>query len=242
MTNHDAAPVFLSAEWRKLLMLNFEVEPALVRPYLPNGVELDFFEGKTFVSVVGFMFMNTRLKGFPIPFHQNFEEINLRFYTRYKHEGEWKRGVGFVRELVPKSAISWVANAVYHEPYLAVKMAHKIVHTAEALNVRYSWLQGQQEHFMSAKAAPKSEPMQEGSLNEFIAEHYWGFGRHREEKVVIYQVEHPKWEVYPVQEWQMQINVGKVYGEQFVPTLQQKPVSVFVAEGSEIKVRHALFV
>ncbi|TAF31321.1 MAG: DUF2071 domain-containing protein [Cytophagales bacterium] len=236
------SPIFLSAEWRKLLMLNFEVDSALLQPYLPKGVEIDYFEGRTFVSVVGFMFENTQLKGFKIPFHQTFEEVNLRFYTRYMHEGEWKRGVCFVRELVPKAAISWVANAVYHEPYLAVPMWHKINHNAQELSVLYGWDYANEKHEIMALAEPKSQKMQEGSLNEFIAEHYWGFGRHREEKVVIYQVEHPRWEFYPVRTWQMQLNTAKLYGQQFVKTLAQEPVSVFVAEGSPIHVRHALFV
>ena len=74
--------VFLTAEWKQLLMLNFAVDPALLRPFLPAGTEIDSFEGRTYVSLVGFQFNDTRVAGFAIPFHRSFEEVNLRFYVR----------------------------------------------------------------------------------------------------------------------------------------------------------------
>ena len=53
-------PVFLSAEWRDLVMLNYEVDAEILRRYLPVGVELDTFAGRTFVSLVGFQFVRQR--------------------------------------------------------------------------------------------------------------------------------------------------------------------------------------
>src|SRR5450432_2463378 len=102
--------VFLKAEWNNLIMASYTIEPALLKPYLPRYTELDFYNGNTYVSLVGFMFNNTRIPGMKIPFHVNFEEVNLRFYVRYKDNGEWKRGVVFIKEIVPKLAISYVAN------------------------------------------------------------------------------------------------------------------------------------
>jgi uncharacterized protein YqjF (DUF2071 family) len=73
----DSARVFLTAEWRHLAMLNYIIDPALLKPLVPAGTELDFWGGQTYVSMVGFLFLNTRVRGIPIPFHRNFEEINL---------------------------------------------------------------------------------------------------------------------------------------------------------------------
>src|ERR1041385_5639833 len=89
---------FLTAEWTNILMLNYAVDPSLLEPLVPAGSALDMFEGKTYVSLVGFEFNRTRVLGFAVPFHQNFEEVNLRFYVRRG----LKRGVVFVRELVPR--------------------------------------------------------------------------------------------------------------------------------------------
>ncbi len=123
---------FLTANWRYLAMLNFVVDPAIVAPLVPSGTELDYENGETFVSVVGFLFLDTRILGLPIPLHRDFEEVNLRFYVRKKSADTWRRGVVFVRELVPRRAIALVARAFYGENYLALPMKHEIEHVAES--------------------------------------------------------------------------------------------------------------
>src|SRR5713101_1040010 len=117
---------FLTAEWRDLAMLNFEVDPTVLRPLVPAGTELDDWRSRTFVSVVGFLFLNTRVLGIPIPFHRDFEEVNLRFYVRRKMSDGWRRAVVFVKELVPRAAIALTARMVYGENYVALPMNHRI--------------------------------------------------------------------------------------------------------------------
>jgi Uncharacterized conserved protein (COG2071) len=112
--------VFLTAEWRALAMLNYEVDASLLRHFVPAGTELDCWQGKTLVSLVGFRFLKTRVLGIPIPFHRNFDEVNLRFYVRRAEATEVKRGVVFIREIVPRRAIAAVARAFYNERYLAL--------------------------------------------------------------------------------------------------------------------------
>jgi uncharacterized protein YqjF (DUF2071 family) len=88
---------FLQAEWNNLIMVNYVIDPALLLPYLPVHTELDSYNGKVYVSVIGFMFEEVKLLGFKIPFHVNFEEVNLRFYVRHFHNGQWKRGAVFIK-------------------------------------------------------------------------------------------------------------------------------------------------
>ena len=107
-------------------MLNFAIDPELLAPHVPAGTELDFFQGETYISVVGFLFLNTRLMGLPIPRHRDFEEVNLRFYVRKKSADTWRRGVVFVREFVPRAAIAVTARVFYGEPYLALPMKSSI--------------------------------------------------------------------------------------------------------------------
>src|SRR4051812_45506678 len=109
--------IFLQAEWRKLAMANYAVDPAVLKRHLPYKTELHLWNDTCYVSLVGFRFVNTRLRGFRVPFHINFEEVNLRFYVRYKDGDQWKRGVVFMKEIVPKPALTFVANAFYKENY-----------------------------------------------------------------------------------------------------------------------------
>jgi uncharacterized protein YqjF (DUF2071 family) len=86
---------FLTAEWRDLAMLNYEIDAAVLRPFVPAGTELDAWGGRTFVSVVGFRFLGTRVRGVPVPGHRDFEELNLRFYVRRVADDGPRRGVVF---------------------------------------------------------------------------------------------------------------------------------------------------
>ncbi|MDX1912449.1 MAG: DUF2071 domain-containing protein [Saprospiraceae bacterium] len=228
---------FLTAEWRKLLMANYEVPPVLLKPYLPAGTELDFWRGRCYVSLVGFMFLKTRVMGVPIPFHRNFEEVNLRFYVRRNE----KRGVVFIREIVPKPVIAWVANAVYQENYIACRMRHEwTAPEASKWSVAYEWkpfFGGNWLRF-SAIARSGSEPIKTDSEEEFITEHYWGYARASATKTHEYQVDHPRWEAYPVLSHDIRGDFARQYGGAFGEILSQKPESVLLAEGSPVSVLH----
>ncbi|MCH2045569.1 MAG: DUF2071 domain-containing protein [Saprospiraceae bacterium] len=228
---------FLSAEWRNLIMYNYEVAPQVLQKYIPKGTELDFWQGKTYVSLVAFMFLNTKVLGIPVPFHRNFEEVNLRFYVRYKAQDEWRRGVVFIKEIVPKRAIASIANIVYGEHYIRLPMKHEIEETDTHLNLSYSWKFNGAWHQAKASCSKPAKPMLEGSEAEFIAEHYWGYTQQKNGSTSEYRVEHPAWDVYDVESYDLKCNVGELYGQEFTPFMQGEASSVFVAKGSEIIVR-----
>jgi uncharacterized protein len=235
------AKTFLTAEWKHLAMLNYEIEPAILRPLVPAHTELDDWNGKTFVSVVGFLFLKTRVLGLPIPFHQNFEEVNLRFYVRHKSGGEWRRGVVFIKEIVPRWAIAMVARVVYNENYAAMPMRHSLDLQAGAIKaggvVEYGWRHQSEWHGLRLRTQGAPQPLAEGSEEEFITEHYWGYAAQKNGGCVEYQVEHPPWQVWQVSESSLQCNTATLYGEQYAEAFSGKASSAFVAEGSPIIVR-----
>lgn len=232
---------FLSAEWRFLAMINYEIDPAILQPLVPRGTELDSWQGKTFVSEVGFLFLNTRLLGVPIPFHRNFEEINLRFYVRRKAEDGWRRGVVFVKEIVPRLAITMVARIIYNENYVTRRMWHGTDLTGISFIksgvVEYGWLESSGRNYLRVKTTGEPRPLEAGSEEEFITEHYWGYAAQRDGGTVEYKVEHPPWRVWQVSEAEFECDLEKVYGRQLAESLRVKPSSAFVAEGSPIVVR-----
>ena len=229
---------FLTADWRYLTMLNYEVDPALVRPFVPRGTELDVWNGRYFVSIVGFLFRNTRVLGIPIPFHVNFEELNLRFYVRRKGPEGWRRGVVFVKEVVPRWAIATVARLVYNENYVALPMTHQIAPDAsQNLGIHYRWRLHKKWHQIHVTTQGEASYAAEGSEEQFITEHYWGYAAQRDGGTVEYEVEHPSWRVWQVSHSQFECDVAALYGAQFVEPLSQQPSSAFVADGSAIVVR-----
>jgi uncharacterized protein YqjF (DUF2071 family) len=226
---------FLTANWRYLAMLNFAIDPKILEPLVPSETELDFHEGQTFVSVVGFLFLDTRVVGIPIPLHRDFEEVNLRFYVRRKSAEEWRRGVVFVRELVPRQAIAIVARTFYGEPYSALPMRHHLEHKEGRLFAEYQWRRGRRWETlaMTATGEPKTAP--QGSHEEFITEHYWGYTARRS-GCSEYRVEHPRWRLWTAETTKFDADVATLYGPQFVEPLAAPPTSSFIAEGSHIEV------
>ena len=219
-------------------MANYEIDPGLLAPFIPAGTELDFFEGKTFVSVVGFMFLNTRVCGIPIPLHRHFPEVNLRFYVRRQADDGWRRGVVFIKEIVPRRAIAWTARTLYNENYVALPMSHQLEKTGSKLkSVSYSWKFFNRWHSLSAEVHGEPQPLMAGSQPEFIAAHYWGYCRQRDGSSAESQVEHPPWRIWEADSARLDGDVTGIYGAQFGETLSRPAASVFVADGSAITVR-----
>jgi uncharacterized protein len=236
---------FLTAEWRYIAMLNYEVDPTLLLRYIPCGTELDYWNGKTYVSVVGFMFQQTKVLGLPIPFHRNFEEVNLRFYVRYKAEEGWRRGVAFIKEIVPKTAIATVARVIYNENYVSLPMRHQIETDSESFLkqngiVEYEWRFDERWNSLRVKTAGSIKPMIADTEEEFIAEHYWGYCAQRDGGCVEYRVEHPRWSIWQVAETSLKCDVANLYGKEFDSCLSSTPSSAFLADGSEVTVRRGV--
>ena len=223
---------FLTAEWRDLIMANYEVDPALLTPRLPAGTRLDLHEGKCFVSLVGFMFLNTRVLRIPVPFHVNFEEVNLRFYVVREADGETRRGVVFVKEIVPRYAIAQVARTLYGEPYECWKTSN----SRSGDSVGYSWSNRKCSNNLSIRRGESLGVPEPNSHAEFIIEHYWGYTKRGPARSDEYKVEHPKWELYTTEEPQIDVDFGCTYGGEFAFLSAQKPHSVVLAKGSEIAV------
>ncbi len=228
--------VFLKAAWNNLVMANYEVDPAILAPYLPKHTELDLFEGKCYVSLVAFMFNNTKVLGMKIPFHVNFEEVNLRFYVKHNANGENRRGVVFIKEIVSKPAISFIANTLYNENYETMKTAY--YHSTENDNTRYTYLWGKDKsnlNSISFLTSEKKNPLQKGSKEEFITEHYWGYAGD-ENETTEYAVQHPSWNILEYIDHAIDCDFSEVYGAEWAFLKNQKPSSVFMAEGSDIVV------
>jgi uncharacterized protein len=229
--------VFLSAEWRDLVMLNYEVEPGILRQYVPRGVELDEFEGRTFVSLVGFQFLHTKLYRFlAVPFHSNFDEVNLRFYVRRREGGEIRRGVVFVRELVPRVAIAGLARMMYGEKYDSCPMAHSIERNAAGTSAEYRWEWRGKRFWLSARADGAPARVAEGTLENFITEHYWGYSAKSANETIEYRVSHEPWRVWVSTNARFEGDGEALYGADFGEILRRPPDSAFVAEGSRVLV------
>jgi len=229
--------VFLTAEWRWLAMLNYEVDPGLVLPFVPSGTELDRWNGKVFASVVGFRFLKTKVFGLSFPFHRNFDEVNLRFYVRRVEGGEVRRGVVFIKEIVPRWAIAALARNVYGERYVSLPMRHRIeAHAELGVSVEYGWRTRAGWNRISLTTDGDPAVAAEGSEEQFITEHYWGYAAQSGGGCLEYRVTHPSWRVWNSRDAKLEGDLREIYGHELAEALELPPTSAFLAEGSDVAV------
>lgn len=229
---------FLTARWLNLAVLNFEIDAPVLAAYLPEGTELDRWQGQTLVSLVGFQFRDARVWNVSVPFHRNFAEVNLRFYVRRKLPEGWRRGVVFVKELAPHRAIAWTAKLLYGEHYVTVPVQHAIdVPTngdGRARRACYAWRLAGHSYQVEAEATGSGCPARQGSEAEFVLEQYWGYSGRPGRRTIEYRVEHPPWTIWSTSSARFDGDVGAVYGRRFVEALSAPPRSAFLADGSAV--------
>ncbi|CAM3681620.1 YqjF family protein [Flavobacterium chungbukense] len=229
---------FLKAEWKNLALFNYAVDAAILEKYLPAGTEIDIWNNKCYVSLVGFMFKNTKVLGLKVPFHTNFEEVNLRFYVKRFENGQWKRGVVFIKEIVPKKAITFIANTLYQEHYETQKMRHEIIENKNSNTFIYQWKNEKEWNTIEIETKKDLSKIEMDSEAEFITEHYFGYTKIDEETTFEYEVTHPRWEQFEVLNHRIDIDFEKIYGTDFGFLQTQKPTSIFLAKGSKIAVKN----
>jgi uncharacterized protein len=227
---------FLTAEWTNLVLINYVIDPEILKKYVQNGTELDFWNCKCYISFVGFLFENVRVLGMKIPFHTDFEEVNLRFYVKRFENENWKRGAVFISEIVPKSAITLVANTLYNEHYKTLPMKHSIIEKENSKSFQYQWKVANKWNAIEIETDKNPIDIETNSEAEFITEHYFGYTKFNDKTTFEYEVRHPRWQQLEVTANHTEIDFEQVYGQKFGFVKDLKPRSVFLAIGSKISV------
>ncbi len=227
---------FLSAKWQNLIMANYEIAPSCLLPFLPKGVELDYFQNKAMISLVGFLFKDTSIFKVPIPFMGTFEEVNLRFYVVRKVGNEVRRGVVFINEAVPNKLVAKVANKLYKEHYSVIPTKHKWLITKDKKEIEYQWKVKSKWNKIKVIASAANHKMEKGSSEEFIFEHYYGYTKVNAKHSIEYKIHHPSWLVNSIKDYEIVCDFAAFYGKSFENLNFTKPHSVMLAEGSDIQV------
>lgn len=231
---------FLAADWRWLAMLNYRVAPEVIAPLVPKGTEIDLRDGATFISVLGFRFTKVRMLGLPIPFHTDFDEVNLRFYVKRETAAETKRGVVFIREIVPRTAVALMARALYNEPYAVMYIRHRVPPANSARGtpgiVEYAFKQPSRWSRITVTPAGEGQVIPRASEQEFISVRHWGYTRQRDGSTIEYRVEHPRWNIWETSDARLEADLVPLYGKKFAEILKRPPDSAYLADGSAVTV------
>jgi hypothetical protein len=150
--------------------------------------------------------------------------------------GEVRRGVVFVREIVPRRAVALIARFAYNEHYSCFPMRHRLSANSAGIRAQYEWRTAGEWMGLRAEAKGDPELPAEGSIEQFISEHYWGYSRQRDGGTVEYHVTHPQWRVWRSASAGFAGNGAAIYGAEFGEIIAGPPDSAVIAEGSAIEV------
>jgi uncharacterized protein YqjF (DUF2071 family) len=227
---------FLTARLSRLILLNYQVDPALLVPRLPARTELDFYEHRTFVTLLGLHFSQPALHGLPLPFYREYAQVNLRFYVRRRiAPNTWRRGVAFIKQIVPYRPVAWAAQWLFHEPVVA-RSTDEISRSQgrDAVLTEYGWRSGGQRCFIRAIYPDRPIFPAPGSQEEFLLERYWGYSRQKNGGCREYRFSHPPWRICKAMEAEASAGVGNFYGPPFTEIFASQPDSAFAASGSQV--------
>lgn len=218
-------------------MLHYEVDRSRLEPCVPSGTELDTWNGQAWVSLVAFRFLDTRVFGLPVPFHRDFEEINLRFYVRRDAGAETRGGVVFLREIVPRTAVALAARMLYNEPYVS-RETRSVIYPGDPPSLRYECRVDSRWHSMGGHGDGEGQLAPDGSLEAFLTYRYWGYTRQRDGGTIEYEVHHPPWVLWPVHDATIDASPAELFGSGYGSWLGS-PGKVCIADGSPVTVSTA---
>ena len=222
----------LTARWTNLALLTYEVEEAVVRPYLPEGVEPDVVAGQALVSLIAFDFVDTRIRGRRIPGFVDFPEVNFRTYVR---QGD-RQGVVAIRELVPSPLAAAVGRLRFNEPFRSTPMESRTASMGDELVVEHRWRWKDRRYFVRMTADQASAPStQEGPAHHLLGRR-WAFGTSRHGEPIVLRVEHPHWALRPVRTVDFEVDFAALYGPEWAVLNERRPSSTLLAVGSPVSI------
>ncbi len=101
--------------WRDLAFLHWPADPAAVAALLPEGIEVDTWDGRAWIGVVPFAMLDVSPWWAPsVPGISNFLELNIRTYV---HRGGRTPGVWFFSLDAAKAIAVLIARTGWDLPY-----------------------------------------------------------------------------------------------------------------------------
>ena len=236
-----APPGFISANWRNLIVLSWPIDDRIIRPQLPKALEIDRCNGQTYVSLVALTIQNLRLCGLPA-WPATFPQLNIRCYVRRPMpDGTCRRGVTFLKQLVPHRTTALAARLFYREPFAAIPRLQTGHNTPgqpqpPANRISYGWQTAGQSGGLWAESEPPFAPAEPDSLADFLTARYWGYNSQDAGTVREYAVARAAWAVSPASNCGVDGNLTGLLGPELAAALTGHPATALIAAGGPVKI------
>jgi len=189
-------------QWRHLLFMHWPVEPSMLRPLIPDSLEIDTFDGRAWVGLVPFTMRDVlptiipKLPGVSdLPAISAFHECNVRTYVTPKssRSGEPPMpGVWFFSLDAASRAAVWGARTFFHLPYFHARMSLR----RDGDRIEYATRRPDQPSAALQcvwTAGDRLPPSQPGEIAHFLTERYCLYVTDRRGQLRCSRIWHEPW-------------------------------------------------
>ena len=227
----------ITAKFSELVAVNFQIDPKILEPRVPRGLELDFFHDETYVSLVAMMLRDVRVWGIPIHIATGVEKFNLRFYVRRRLGDEIRRGSCFIKDYVSSGSAAWILGSLYKSDFHKMKMKHDnsgFDGLADSVpSADYSWKVNDNWNRLRVKGLNRIQNTGRDTKHGFFLDHDYEYAQ-RKGKTLEYSSSRPKWTIWNAAQASFQCDVKQLFGLEFAKALGRRPASVFLSRGSDV--------
>ncbi len=237
MKQPDSDKPLIKAKFSEMVAVNFQIDQRILQPLVPKGLELDFFNGETYVSLIAMMLRNVKAWGLPFSIIPSSPELSLRFYVRRPGDGESAKGTCLIKDYISGSTAAWYLESQFKSDFSKLKMKYKNSGFGEheTPEVEYQWKVDDHWNKLRVRARSRIHKTERASKVGFILDHFTYFGTYKG-RTLAYRVERPTWNIWDAAQANFTCDVKRLFGDAFVKPLSKRPASVFVTAGSPVTI------
>ena len=219
--------VVMYQNWSKILLLHWPVPVEMLRPLIPESLEIDTFDGQAYVSLVPFTMNGIRPRGFPSVKHvSDFHEINVRTYVVHNGvPGVWFFSLDAANRMAVKLARTWFHLPYHHASIDLTQERDRITYTS--IRKGEKSIECQLKYLITGAPIPTPP----GSLNNFLVERYILFTEYKG-RLMSGQVHHVP---YPLQTAKLESLEESMVQSVGVVRAESAPI-VHYAEGLNVEI------
>ena len=209
----------IAQKWSHVLFMHYEVDKSDLQSLLPEGIEVDLFQDKAYISIVPFFMSHIRFPFTPAFPFIHLWELNLRTYV--KRNGV--SGIYFFTLDTHDLLGEFIATRFFHLPYRYRQM--------------YGSYDDSKYHFKATDQieieALVGAPEKKGALSSWLTERYCLFTVNKQGDIYRGDVIHDSWSLYKVES----LNYKNNFTSEFGFSRLRDPTLVSFAKEIDVKFR-----
>ncbi len=189
-------PWVTTMRWHDLLFLHWPVRPEIIRPLIPQGLELDTFDGAAWIGVIPFRMTGVRPRYLPPFAGLAFPEMNVRTYVWTPgRSGVWFFSLDATNRLAVRAARAWY-GLPYYNARITVQLERGTVHYR---SIRVDKRSAGVEFHASYKPTGEVYRSAPETLDRWLTDRYCLYAMDQQGRLGYADIQHLPWPLQPAE-------------------------------------------